>query len=317
VSGFVYNSALASPNTVRVLGVDYPPSATRVEALAKDLAKHPLTRTNACKKLVARFYAPALRALAQTACETSWGATGNLTTVVTALVSRDAFWAQTNYRNLQRSPVELPLAVARAQGVNLIDLRDAAVAGALTRADFAPATITPDEVITRCTALRSTPAHKVLDRIMQQSNTLLGAVRTEVGPPIGYRLDGAAYVSSAFIDDASRVGLEVGSALEFLVAATRRDLGSPAARTALDQRRTSSGSNAALEWYVETQLGFGDVVGAAGSQAFVFPAAQQSVMRAVFANTASWAYHLSSSTTKRSHNTLLGLTLGTQELLWR
>ncbi len=319
-SGFVFNDLLALPGPVTVLGVTYPAAGTaRVDALAEALANHASTKSNICRKLSARLYAATLVPASITACQAAWGSGGDLRGIVRALVSRPEFWRRENYRALQRTPIELVIGIARQHGFNLVDALAVVTSEGLTAAPFVPSGLNLTTANNALEVLRASRSYAFMNRgIWNRITTMLGTRRMSVAPPTGYPMDGAAFLSTGYLDDASRLGLDVAHAVEHITASGRRDLGSPTARSALDSRITSQGKNAALEWFIELQLNYGNIIGGAAiTDAFVMPAAHLTNLRAVFNNNSWWAYHLSGPTSKRSHNTLIGLMLSSVHAMWR
>lgn len=317
--GFVYNSALASPRALTIVGQTYPASGqSRVPTILAALAAHTSTRAHLCKKLSARFYAPGLAPAAAAACEAAWGADGALRAMARALVTRAEFWSAANTRVLLRGPIELVVAAARQLGTSLLELHDTTVAAGLTEAPFALATLTPQAAVDALTALRGQGPYKVLRELGKRISTLLGVPRGSVPPPIGYPMDGAAYLSAGYLDDLSRLGVDTAGALAHLGETYRTDLGAKSYRTSLDAKRTATSSDAALTWFLETQLRlFKVTAGGTPAPPYVLPASHLATLRAVFATVASWAFHTSAPTVKRSNDTVLGPMLGSSALVWR
>jgi hypothetical protein len=212
---------------------------------------------------------------------------------------------------LQRTPIELVVAVARATGIKLTDL---AAATTTTETAFDPATMTP-AIVDQLTALRSTVPHRTLMRLMDRITVMLGARRMRIAPPVGYPMDGAAFLSPSYIDDASRLGFEVAAV--FNQMPNRTDLSSTATRAALDDRLTSSTSASALEWFIEQRMKLGNVISGTAAAAFTIATSHVSYLSAVFGNKSAWAVHANYPTTPRSSDTLLGLMLGSAYELWR
>ena len=270
-----------------------------------------------CTKISARLYSPTLVADARSACTTAWGTGGEIKPIVTALVTRAAFWREANYRTLQRTPIELVVALARALGASVHDLASLTDAENLTEVRFAPAAITPKQFVDRMNALREEVPFKLVASLLWRMRLLLGTQRGLVSPPTGYSMDGADYVSSAYVDDVSRLALEVATALSSLPDLTRDDLTGRAVRDALATKLSSSTSDAAAEWFLETKMALGDVIGGGAAAPIVFVASHVSIIRAVFADEPSWAYWSSAPQHKQAAYTLLGLALGNSDAMWR
>jgi hypothetical protein len=130
-------------------------------------------------------------------------------------------------------------------------------------------------------------------------------------------MDGALYLSSAYVDDVSRLGLEVATALTNLPDATRHDVLAKPSRDALAAKLASSTTNAAAEWYVETRMALGNVMGGGAAAAVVFAASHVSIIRTVFADRALWAFWSTSPESKQAAHTLFGLALGNADSMWR
>lgn len=315
-TGFVFNGMLASNRTLTIMGKAYGATGeSRVTTLLADLAKHPATRTAICKKVVARLYAPSLAAAATTVCTTAWGSTGNLIAIVRALVQRDAFWSPANYRALQRTPIELVVAVTRRIGVKLTDLANATAKSGLGDAPFAPASMNdPDAILASLATLRAAPPYKAIRGLLARIEVMLGYARLKVPPPTGYVMDGAAFLSSAYVDDASRLGLEVAAVLNLLP--DRTDLSSTAERQAFDAKLSTLSDTAALEWFVEQRLKLGNAI-AGTTAAYTIVAAHADIMTAVLGASAAWVVHVNAPTIGRSTDTVFGLVLGSAYELWR
>lgn len=317
-TGFVYNDLLDSPRTLTVVGAAYAPTGqARVPAIAAALANHSSTRAHLCRKLSERFYAPSMAPAAASSCVAAWGATGSLPSLARALLERPAFWQAANARVLMRGPIELVIAAARQLGVSVLDLHAATVAAGLTEAPFTLATLTPQSAIDALTALRAQGPYRVLREFANRTRTLLGVPRASVPPPTGYPMDGKAYLSAGYIDDLSRLGVDTAGALAHLSETYRTDRAAASYRSALDTKLASS-SSAALTWFLETQLGLVKVTtGGSPAPPYVLQPSHLSTLRAVFATVASWAFHSSAPTVKRSHDTVIGPTLGSSAFLWR
>lgn len=315
-SGFVFNSQLAHPSALTVMGTSFPATGeARVTSMLAMLAGHSATRAAICAKLSARFYAPSLRAAAAAACVTAWGTTGNLKTVVQGLLQRNEFWTAANYRTLLRSPIELVVAVARRIGVKLTDLSSATTAAGLTEAPFVPSGLTTAQVLQDLAALRASNPYKGFLQLKERIDRMLGFPRMKVPPPTGYPMDGAAFLSSNYIDDASRLGLEVAAPLNFLNA--RTDLSADSERLSLNDQFWATSASASLEWFLEQRMKLGNVVNPSGAVSVPLTAAHLANLLAVFSNTSLWAVHANFPTVGRSNDTLLGLRLGSAAELWR
>ncbi len=316
-TGFVFNTMLASTQPLTILGKTYPANGeARVTALLTDLAKHTATRSAICKKIVARFYAPSLHTAAIGACVTAWGTTGDLEVVMRALLQRDAFWKPANFRSLQRTPIELVVAVARRIGVRLTDLATATTDANLTAAPFAPSEMDdPTAIAAALATLRSAPPYKTQRELGARIEIMLGFPRLKVPPPVGYQMDGAAFLSSTYLDDASRLGLDVASSLNLL--ANRTDLSSTAERQALDAKLASVSDRAAIEWFVEQRMKLGDAIATTPTGAFPLAAAHVDIIAAVIGLTSAWVVHANAPSVGRSTDTVMGLMLGSAYEMWR
>jgi uncharacterized protein (DUF1800 family) len=317
--GFVYNSLLASPRPLTILGQVYPATGeARVAAILSGLARHNATRAHLCRKLSERFYAPGLAPAAASACVAAWGIDGDLRAMARRLIERPEFWQASNARVLLRNPIELVAAVARQLGVSVVDLNATTVAAGLTEAPFTLATLTPQSTIDAITSLRGQGPYKVLRDLGSRIRTLLGVARASVAPPTGYPMDGAAYLSAGYIDDVSRLGVDTAGALAFMGETYRTDLAAKIYRTSLDAKLAATSSNVALTWFLETQLRlFKVTTGGAPAPPYVLPASHLSTLRSVFATTTGWAFHSSAPSVKRSNDTVLGPMLSSAALLWR
>jgi uncharacterized protein (DUF1800 family) len=316
-TGFVFNGQLASTRPLTILGKSYPADGeARVTALLTDLAKHASTRTALCTRIVARFYAPSLRPAAVDACVTAWGTTGDLEAVLRALLQHAPFWTAANYRTLQRTPIELVVAVGRRLGIKLTDFASATTSSGLTEAPFAPANMDdPAAIAAALTALRAAPPYKTVRELLARIEIMLGFPRLKVPPPTGYPMDGAAFLSSAYVDDASRLGLDVASSLNLL--ASRTDLSSTAERQALDAQLARVTDRAALEWFVEQRMKLGNAIAATPGGAYGLATAHVDLVTAVIGATSAWVVHVNMPTVGRSSDTVLGLMLGSAYELWR
>lgn len=316
-SGFVFNDQLAGRQPLTILGKSYAATGeARVTAVLGDLAQHASTKRAICTKVVARLYAPSLRAAAVTDCMAAWGTSGNLKAMVQALVLRDGFWQAANYRSLQRTPIELVVAVARRLGVKLTDMHSAVTSAQLTSAPFAPARMAdPDGYLASLNALRGQPPYKVVRELLARIEVMLGFARLKVPPPIGYPMDGAAFLSSAYVEDASRLGLDVASTMNLLAA--RTDLSSNAERQGLDAKLAAVSDRAAVEWFLEQRMKLGDTVSSSSTVAILLATAHADIVTAVIGLTSAWVVHANAPTVGRSSDTVLGLMLGSAYEMWR
>ena len=317
-SGFVFNSALASTRSVSIMGITYAAEGeARVTKLLNALANHSATRTNVCTKLSERLYAPALVNAARSACTSAWGTGGDLKAMVTKLVTRGAFWQRTNYRKRMRTPFELVVAFVRQQGATAQDLAGATAAENMTEVPFAPANLTPQQAYDRLTALRTKPPFVFVAGLLYRMRLLFGTGRGLVAPPTGYEMDGTYYLSTAYVDAVSRLGLEVATALSALPEEHRTHVTAKASRDALAAKLASMSRADAAEWFLEQQMGMGNVIDGGGSAPVVFNPSHVAIVEAVIANSAWWAYWASSPAAKQPAHTLVGLGLGNAHALWR
>jgi hypothetical protein len=144
---------------------------------------------------------------------------------------------------------------------------------------------------------------------------LAGWQRNSYAPPNGYPMDGAAYLSSSYVDDVSRVGLIVATVLTNLDT-HRTDVTATATRTEL-ATRLASNVVTATDWFIETKLGMGNVISGNASSPYAWPASHVSIVRAVMASSPLWAYWDTSPTSKQASQTLVGLGLGNVHAMWR
>ena len=74
---------------------------------------------------------------------------------------------------------------------------------------------------------------------------------------------------------------------------------------------------AATDWFIETKLGMGDVIGGGAAAPFAWPASHVAIAREVMAASPMWAYWETSPTVKQAAHTVVGLGLGNAQAIWR
>lgn len=294
--GFVYNDALDADLTVRFLGVDYPSTGVaRVEAVLRWLANRAETKRHICGKLAGLFYGAALVAGARDGCIAAWGTDGNLKAMYGALLQRPDFWGRSNYRTLYRTPIELAIGVMRQLGMTAGALAWSALAEGRTGNEFPIASLSPQALLSRLDVLERSRTWQPLWLLLHKVEALLGAFRMDIAPPAGYAMDGAAYLSTAYIDRISRLGLEVSGLFDYLHASARnQDQTSNLTRFYGQLAINDIGGPLAFERYVASSLNMGGVVsGDAAARVpapYVMPAQHGYIMLVTAGNPAYWGY---------------------------
>ena len=321
--GFVYNSALAAPITVRFLGVDYPNTGEpRVEAVLRWLANHAQTKLNICTKLARMLYSPALVGGARDACVAAWGSDGDLKRMYAALLQRPAFWDRSNYRTLYHTPIELIVSTMRQLGLTAGALLWSAVAEGRTGNEFPIATQSPQDFLDQLGALHNARSFQPLWNALARMETLLGAARMNVAPPTGYNMDGAAYLSIAFLDRLSRMPLELAGLFDYLHDAARnQDHTSLATRWIWTSETNRIGAGAAFESFLAGGLGLGGVLSTdAASRTpapYIMPIEHAYIMLVTAGDPSQFAYWWDSPSSKYLEKTWPVMALATSDELAR
>ena len=293
--GFVYNDALDADVTVRFLGIDYPSTgATRVEAVLRWLANHAETKRHICSKLGRIFYGSDLVPGARDACIAAWGTDGDLKAVYGALLKRTEFWGRANYRTLYRTPIELAVGAMRQLGMTAGALAWSAVAEGRTGKEFPIASLSPQEFLSRLDILQRSRTWQPLWQLLNKIEALLGAFRMDVAPPPGYAMDGAEYLSTAYVDRVSRLALEISGTFDYLHETARNhDQTSQLTRFFGQLSINELGGPAAFDRYVASSLNMGGVVSAEAASRvpppYIMPIQHGYIMLVTAGNPAYWA----------------------------
>lgn len=320
--GFVYHDQLDADLPVTFLGVPYPATGkARVEAVLAALAAHAQTRSAVCTKLSRLFYAPSLVGSASDACQAVWGTGGDLKAMLLTLLSREQFWARSNYRNVYRTPIEIVVSAMRQMGANIVDAAYATHAEGRTASPFDPATMTPSSYLAAIEALKASRTAAFISGPNRRIENLLGTQRMNVAPPTGYSLDGARYFSTGYIDTVSRTALELAGLFEQMNPASRRDFVSVQyTQPLIWDDIEANGRNFAMQKYVGERLGMGDVLSihrpvVLSRSPYVFPPSHQTILSAVAANQSYWAYWEATPSNKVLEKAWAGVALGNVQQL--
>ncbi len=142
-----------------------------------------------------------------------------------AMLKLPDFWSISNYKSLYRNPIDLPIAYARGFGLNMKDMAARALAKGINYTHFVPnATLTRDKLIAQLATRSTDSGWWTLSGTQAQMKLLMGAPRNEIAFPTGYEEMGVKNLSPAYIDQASRAGLEATVYLENMVQSTRVDM---------------------------------------------------------------------------------------------
>jgi hypothetical protein len=261
------------------------------------LANHPQTRAHICTRLAQNLFAPSLVAPGRDACAAAWGTDGNLKAMYAAMLKLPSFWAKTNYMALYRTPIDQTMAVARAVGVNAVDLRREVQRWAMTYTTFEPTSLTGVEWVDLNTTLKSRSVWWTFQGIHNELKNLLGVYRGEIALPIGYSDLATDVLSSAYVDAVSRTAFGIAALLDGMDADLRVDRVCRSVKDVLNASLTSSGAAYTKQYYFEVPAGLalGRVVsyatiGALTSPPYVLAPSQQSIVSAIVANRATWPY---------------------------
>lgn len=182
------NSRGCADETPEVMNVQYPEQGEqKLRSLLRNLAQHPATKNNICRKLVRRFYrivedSPLERCLA------AYGNSGNLRAMYAAILTAPLFWSKSNYRNTFKNPFELVVSQIRASGVSIEDLEE-----------------NPN--------LARSIANKALSSIRK-----IGLNVRRYDEPTGYKQNGRAWFSSGYLAQAVTLSFSSQYMLETLGA---------------------------------------------------------------------------------------------------
>ncbi len=253
--GFVFNSALAAKFPVEMMGRTYQlPAETRLARVVKMLANHAHTKTNLCGKLSLQFMHESLWTQSNSVCVANWGVDGDLAAVYRGLFASHPFWSRTNYRSLYRTPIELPVATARALGINILDSTYAVHALGMDATKFNPQNTTPTSFFADQKLVLNSAPSRTFVQIHAQIENLLGHRRCEAAPPTGIPYLGRDYLSSSFVDNVSRLGIEIGTLFSGMNSASRSDLVAEAEGNFIRTRLNSTGTFGAASSFSQERL---------------------------------------------------------------
>jgi hypothetical protein len=296
----VYNATLAAPATVW-LGTRYPISPSRLNTVLRVLANHPQTKSNICEKLVAHFIAGNAANAVKSDCVKAWGNDGDLSAMYAAIFRSPEFWSRANYRSLYRTSIEIPIAAARGMGVNLADFLTMVTNNKLTEDPFDPASLTPRNFVTANKSLKSQTVSWTLHGVNEEIRSLMGVYRNQIAFPIGYSDSGDDALSSAFIDQASRVAFDISVLLEGMDRDTRQDLVSAQVGTQLDAQLSQGGGTQAAQYFFENLMNDGQMINldrlpGNPPPPYRLPASQQNVIKSVANQSSVWPYWVGDTT---------------------
>lgn len=318
-SGFVYHASLAANVPVTFLGTEYPPTGeARTLAVLAMLADHAQTKAAICTKLSRIFYAAEMVAGARDACLGAWGAGGDLKKIVLALLQRPEFWSRTNYRKLYRNPIEIVVSALRAMGANAFDVAYAVNAEGRTETPFTPGALTASSYMTAIDDLDTSVAALFIHGSNRRIENLMGVQRLNVVPPTGYALDGSRFLSTSYIDTASRTALELAGLFEQLNGASRHDLSGVDAVIRSDI--SAHGSAFAMERYVDEHLAMGDVLSLtrslnAARSPYALSSSHSRILSSVAATPDTWAFWEAHPSNKIVGKAWAGAALGNAQQL--
>jgi hypothetical protein len=284
----VYNSALAAPIAVTIMGKSYPAGQTRMSLILKDLANHATTKNSVCKRLASNLFGPAAHVTkATSACVAAWGVDGQLIAMYGAMLKLPEFWSIGNYKSLYRNPIDLPIAYARGFGQNMIDMYNKAISRGINHTHFKPdATLTRDRLNTLLTSRSTDSGWWTLNGVGAQMKMLIGAPRNEIAFPVGYEEIGAKNLSPGYIDQASRASLEMAIYVEGMTQATRTDMISKK----WDDWVKSLGPNSSLATASQIKNGYYTSVLMQGAIANRMSASHKAIVDSMLFNQNKWPY---------------------------
>jgi|GEM_PF-5968731 len=99
-----------------VMGVTYADGEAGGNALLKTLANHASTKKFICTKLAGQFFASSVPTAVVDACISAWGTGGNLPRMIVRILARPETWAEANYANKIKNPLELVASAHRLSG---------------------------------------------------------------------------------------------------------------------------------------------------------------------------------------------------------
>jgi hypothetical protein len=206
---------------------------------------------------------------------------------------RSQFWSKNNYKTLYRTPIEIPIASFRALGMNLIDVHREILRHNLTEAPYNPATLTIPNYATLLPALKATSVWWATYGIGVEIRRLLGVMRGEVSLPIGYSDNGLDHLSASFVDEASRITLNISNYLEGMdKTGLRIDKVSNNVRLDLENRLATTGNLSTQQHAIQNILNMGSVVRytsfTPSTSGYELPASQQSIISQVVLKNTAW-----------------------------
>lgn len=260
---FVYNSTLAANVSITMMGTAYAATGeARLDTVLRMLANHPQTKANICTKLARNLFASSLVSVGATACQGAWGADGNLDAIYAAMLGLPSYWSKANYMALERTPIDQAMAVARALGVNAVDLKREVERWNMTHTTFEPTSLTGAQWVERNNTLKTRSVWWTFQGIHIELKNLLGVYRGEIALPIGYSDLATDIMSSAYIDAVSRTAFSTIALLDGMDADLRVDRVNRATKDVLNAALTSNGAAYTKQLYFErpTGLALGRVV---------------------------------------------------------
>lgn len=301
---FYFNSTLFAPKTISLLGVSYPgadaaTAQARVSSVLKMLANHSQTKTNICTKLAKNLFASSFMSTAASACVSAWGTDGNLKAIYKAMLLQPNFWSKANYKSLYRTPIEVPVAAARALGMNIVDMVREIQRHGFTETPYNPSSLTIANFAILLPQLKGSSVWWAFYGIGQEIRSLLGVYRGEIALPIGYSDNGLDHLSSSYVDESSRIAFNLSNYLEGMdKTGLRIDKVSSVVRSDLENRLTTTGNLSTQQHYIQNILNMGSIVRytsfSASKSGYELPASQQAIVSQVVSTRTAWPYFASS-----------------------
>lgn len=113
---FKFNSAVHALGTKRVMGKVYPEGLTGGLMLLNDLAAHPVTKRNVCRKIGLRLMSTEPTTTLLNRCLSAWGTTGSLPRLYVSYLKSREFWS--DYQRKVKNPIELVISANRLAGIH-------------------------------------------------------------------------------------------------------------------------------------------------------------------------------------------------------
>jgi len=232
-----------------VMGVRYgQPGVDKGMALLANLARHPVVKTNICKKLVLSLAGNNAESFSngkwnvvsdfsdmRSRCEAAWGVNGRLYDMYVAILSSKHYWHPLRLAGTVKSPLELVVSTYRALGFSPMDLNGEAQTSGLIYYDRegVPRENEKDVNIQQTNVVFYNGKPSMLNAIDHMNK--LGLPYANIVPPTGYNNDRTIWLGPAYLISSASVVHKIAGAKKWMVSGKSETLAAGVKGDAFEQ----------------------------------------------------------------------------------